>query len=418
MKRIDLIIFSSIYSVAFTIVLWYGLNHNLVNDGVKEYQTYLANIKEGWHYRQTLVNSCLITTWIPAMIYKIVGHGQIFIFRLIPALFYPLMPAFTYLIAKRYVKTSYAVVSALVILTSSFFIYFPDIGRVGVALGFFAGMTWALLERKIAWSIIFAVLLVFAHYATGLVALSTLLMTITGYFVWKHQILKQYVAISLILISLIGIWHFGIAGYSGEIMWQSLSQQPYTNYDHEYSGTDNATLPQKTPDILDPATREPAVQQAIGLNFDELPLPAKIELAVNWLVVMIITIGLFVTLKRKRLEFSNLPKSLSRWVYRRDNVVDDEFKVLSLSLFALILATVAIPWLSSYYGAMRVYFTASILLAICFPVGAEWLSDKLYLPKWGLIGAVLILYALSTSGIVYHFFGLAKTFPVVVQLIP
>jgi len=366
--------------VAFAIVLWYGLNHPLVNDGVKEYQSYLANINEGWRYRLTLVNSCLITTWIPALIYKAIGHGQLFIFRLIPALFYPLMPAFTYLIAKRYVKTSYAVVAALVILFSSFFIYFPDIGRVGVALGFMAGMLWALLERNLLWAIVFVILIVFSHYGTAMISLATLVLTLGIYLLWKRRILKQYAIVLIVLAVLILGWHFGIAGYSGETMGSIFSHRPIVDDPSLYNSTD----------FFDPRSRDPAVQEAIGLNLSELPIPAKIELVANWLVVGMITVGLYCVLKRKNIEA--------------------QFKLMALSLFALILLTIAVPWLSTYYLSMRVFFTASILLAVCFPIGAEHIAGKLHLPVSGVIGLVLILYALSTSGLIYRPFGLIKTF--------
>jgi uncharacterized membrane protein len=152
------------------------------------------------------------------------------------------------------------------------------------------------------------------------------------------------------------------------------------------------------PDFFDPMTREPAIQEAIGLNFSELPIPAKIEWFANWLVVGMITIGLWFTLKRKNIE--------------------SEFKILAASMFVLIIITIAIPWLSTYYTAMRVYFTASILLAVCFPISAEHIADKLYLPTYGLIGLILVLYTLSTSGVIYQLWGLAKTFPVMGQLTP
>jgi uncharacterized membrane protein len=384
--------FIIVYAVSLGIMLYYNLTHILVNDGVYEYQAYVQNINDGWQFRYSLVNSCLVTTWMPALIQQWTGADSFTLFRVFPPIFYGLMPAFTFLIARRFLVLRYAIIAVVVVVLNSYIAYFPDIGRVGVAIGFFAGMIWALLEKKLAWAIIFAVLIVFSHYATSLIAVG--FVGAVGFFllVWKKRFLKNYLIVFCVLLVLIGVWHFGLAGYSGEVMQETLFQERQTGY----------TLPQYTIGgensvggaLVDPTTREPAVQAAIGLNFSSMTTPQKIEVVANWLIVLSVTLGLYLMLRKK---------------------TDIRLKVMSLILWGLVVFTVAIPWLSTYYGGMRVFFTGMMVLSICFVTGAEWVANKIHVPPLSLMGVVLILYGLSTSGVIYTIFGMAKTFPVVIS---
>ena len=370
-----------IYFTALAGMLWYNLSHVLVNDGVYEYRAYLMNIEHGWMFRYTLVNSCLVTTWIPSLIQRITDCDVMILFRVWPTIFYALMPVFTYLIAKRYLSTKYAIVAVLVVLFNSHILFFPDMGRVGVAFGFTAGLLWALLEKRLIWSIVFAVLIVFTHYGTSMIMIGI----VGASFVlplFRKRILRQYVIVFSVLLVLTGVWHFGIAGYSGDVMVQTLLQTEQTG-----------RILQQNPAIFDITTREPAVQAAIGLNIDSIP--QIIEVIANWMVVGIVTLGLYCVVKRN---------------------TDGQFKIMAIAFWGLILFTVAIPWLSVYYGGMRVYFMANAVLAGCFPLGAEKIAKIIHVPPLLIISVVLIVYALSTSGIIYLPFGLEKTFPVAVNL--
>ena len=146
--------------------------------------------------------------------------------------------------------------------------------------------------------------------------------------------------------------------------------------------------------FMDIRSREPAVQSALGLN--NLTTPEAIEVVANWIVVGAITLGLFLLLWKKQ--------------------IDDQFKIMGTSLWLLIIFTVVVPWLSLFYGGMRVYFTALPVLAIGFPIGVKWVAEKIRVQPILLCGIALALLAASTSGLVYRPFGQVKTFPVYFSL--
>jgi len=392
----DTKIFLIIYLATLAGVLYYNLAHPPVNDGVKEYETFLLNLDYGWEYRRTLVNSSLITTWLPAMIARITNWDAMTLFRVTPPIFYALMPAFTYLIARRYLAVRYAIVASLVVIANSHILFFPDIGRVGVGIAFFAGMLWALLEKRLWWAIGFALLVVFSHYGTALIAMGTAFACLFGYLVWRKKLLKRYLVVFLVLAVAVGVWNFWISSYSG---WVMLTYGTQTELPALTGDIYGPTIGPGSEAWLDIHTREYAVLRALGLV--GMTIPETIEVVANWIVVGSITLGL--------------------WLLVRSKQVDDALKIMGASLWLLIIFTVAVPWLSQFYGGMRVYFTALPVLATGLPVGVKWIAEKARIDKARvkpivLCGLVVAILALSASGLVYRPFGEVKNFPVYWQV--
>jgi len=333
----------------------------------------------------------MVPFWIPSLLQRWTGWDAMTLFRVFPAFFYALMPMFVYLITRRYLGRRDSVIAALVIISSSYILFFPDVGRVGIALGFMAGMIWALLEKKLMTAIIFATLVVFSHYGTAVIATCAVGSVIGGTLLGRLTrlkpyctVVKPYLVVLCVLIVLAGVWHFGIARHSGDVMWSAILRQEKLELDLGEYG------------VLDLEGKDDFAQTAFGKDFTTNPVPLKIEIVANWLVVMFITLGVYLSLK--------------------DKVTDMPFKLLLLSLYVSVPLVLIVPNLSIYYGIQRVYFTASIVLAMCFPVGIKWVSGKLHvLPVLPTV-VVLGLYALSTSGIIYLPFGLVKSLPVFITL--
>src|SRR3972149_11509966 len=102
MRSKDTVVFLLIYLLTLVFMLHYNLTHPIVNDGVYEYRGYLLNIKEGWLYRYSSINSVLVSIWFPAMLQRMTGIDPMILFRIFPPVFYAMAPTFTYLMSRRY----------------------------------------------------------------------------------------------------------------------------------------------------------------------------------------------------------------------------------------------------------------------------------------------------------------------------
>jgi len=395
-KNKDTLIFATLYLSVLTLMLHYNLTHPVVNDGVYEYRSYLLNIKEGWLYRYSSVNSCLVSIWFPAMLQRMTGLDPYILYRVYPTFFYALAPSFVYLVSRKYFSIGNAITASLVIALSSYILFFPDIGRVGVSLGLLAGLIWALLGKKLLTSLVFATLVVYAHYGIALIAIGLVGAVLIGRLIWDKHLVKVTVATFCTLVLITGGWHFGISHYSGDSMlWTLLHPGEARGVLEDYIPGVRVDVPQG--DFFELESRDYVTQEALGRHFATNPAPLKIEIIINWVVVLLITLGLFLAL--------------------RNRSIDKVYKTMLIVMYCLVASSVIVPSISVFYGTQRVYFTSSLVLATCFPVGANWLSSKMHIrhPVW-LVASILVIYGASTSGLIYPVFGLVKSLPVVLTL--
>ncbi len=394
-KNKDVKVFLAIYLLTLAFMLHYSLTHPVINDGVYEYRSYLLNIKEGWLYRYSAINSCLVSIWFPAMLQKMTGLDPMTLYRVFPPLFYALVPAFTYLITRRYLGTQEAAMASLVVSLSSYILFFPDIGRVGVALGILSGLIWALLSKKLLTSLVLSALLVYAHYGTTIVATGLLVAILAGRLIWDKSLIRVTVVSLCTLLVLAGAWHFGISHYSGDSMlWTILHPREARGVLESYIPGVRVDVPEG--DFLELESRDYITQEAFGLHFATNSTPLKIEIIVNWIVVGFITLGLYLNLRRRDTEMI--------------------FRVILATMYGLTVVSVVLPSISVFYGTQRVWFTSMLALASCFPVGIHWLARRTRVPPAVLATIVLTTYGASTSGLIYPLFGLTKSMPVVLTL--
>ncbi len=389
------LIFIIIYLLTLTFMLHYNLTHPIINDGVYEYRSYLLDIKEGWLYRHSSINSSLVSIWFPAMLQRITGIDPLVVYRIFPPFFYALAPAFTYLISRRYFSIRDSAVATLVVAFSSYILFFPDVGRVGVALGVLAGMIWALLDKRLLTAMTFALLVVFAHYATPVIAIGLVLTVLVGRLLWDRHNIRVAVAVLCVLVLFTSTWHFGISHYSGDSMlWTVLYPGEARGVLEDYIPGVRVDVPEGS--FFELESRDYVTQEAFGRHFLTNSTPLKIEIVINWIIVSFITLGLFLILRNKN--------------------TDKVFKIMLVALYGLTALSVIVPSISVFYGTQRVYFTSSLVLATCFPVGVNWLAGKMRAPSACLIAPILIIYGASTSGLVYSVFGLVKSLPVILTL--
>jgi len=318
------------------------------------------------------------------MVHRMTGLDPLILFRSFPPFFYALTPAFVYLISRKCFDVRDSITATLAVAFSSYIFFFPDIGRVGVALGLLSGLIWALLHKKLLTSMSFAILIVYTHYGTTIIAIGLVGAILVARLLWDRSLIKVTVVTLCTLVLFTGAWHFGISHYSGDSMTRAMLH-PTETVGYVPEG-----------DFLELESRDYVTQAAFGENFANNPIPLKFEIIINWVVVCFITLGLYLVIRNRN--------------------VDKVFKSILITLYGLTIASIVFPPISVFYGTQRVYFTSCLVLASCFPVGTKWLSNKIHLSPIWLTSLVLILYGATTSGLTYKVFGLTKSIPIVLTL--
>lgn len=405
---VDKIIFLSIYVIALVIVL---NDMQVLSDRKLEYFNYLQIINGETIdlFVQGLTSSSLMATWLPAQIHLLTGWDSQIVFTVFPCIFFSLMPAFTYLIARRYLNVCLSIISAALILASFYFAFYASLGRVTIGWGFLALTIWAVLEKRYVVGSIASIMLVLSHYGTSfhlMFALGITWALILVMWLIKRQYAQELKATSIIFAVLcisISIWYFGIASPTGGVI-KGFVEQSVTlrSQTLERPRPSRPEVPEeemqelikefkedsRIDNFFKIESRENVVQAAFGKNLPYMNTPQKIELVLSWLIVFIITYGLYLAIKRRELNIT--------------------YGLLTVVMYLSIVITVIIPHLSVYYGAARVYFTTLIVLAPCFVIGTTEISKKIKLNQYIFPTLIILFYYLAVSGILHSFFGRIK----------
>lgn len=332
MKLKDWHVALGIFILVASYAIWFNFTHNVIYSDVgREYQVYLKELSSGhWIYvPDSLVNSCLFTTLLPAIIQNIIKlPDNTIIFRLIPCLFLPLIPIFTYLIARKYCNKLLSIGCTLFVITHFFILRTPAHGRVEIGWAFLAILFYALLNDKKILTIIMSLLIPFSHYATNMMLIPVL--GLTGLIFIKK---RPWIIISCLIISLISyFWYFRVATGTGNYIlgffMHSLDKTAYTD--------------------------------AITKSITTVP-PDNVALAFlyTWVIMLLILWGYYNTIKNRDTD----------WMF-----------VILAGCFIGYVGISFIPFVSAAYGIGRVYFTGlplfSVLIFKYLPKNI-WLSCSL-----------------------------------------
>ncbi len=395
----------------------------ITSDRLQEYNQYLNIIKNNgaFLFDNSLVNSSLFATWIPARLQTILKlNNQEIIFNLIPCVFFALMPPFIFLITKKYYNVRLSIITALLPLSFFYFAYYSNLGRVSIVWGFTAGLIWSLISKKYKWSMVFIVFIVTSHYGTsylimfsliGLFLVTCLLSLIkTSYNKESKNNLKFILVITVFSIISTFVWYKTIAPYTGEVVESFIKSSvdlkgEVLNKPKTIINSENEKTIEAESNIIETfdknvseyktyrnffmiESRESVVQIAFGKTFSTMNIPRKVEFIISWIIVLLITMGLIISIKEKKY-----------------NIITLKFMAI---LYSMILVTIILPHISVYYGVIRVYFTALPILTLCFITSTNKLSDKLKINKYALPLSVITLHYITVSGILHSWFGIVK----------
>jgi len=392
----DKYIIIGVYLVVLLITVSYAIFKQVItSDQIIEYQLYTEYIKTGiWSFHvENIVNSCLLVTYIPAVIQRITHINAELLFKVFPCLFYSLMPTFTYLTSRRYTGKIYSLLTVCIVLSSFFFLYNPAIGRVGEALGFMTVMIWGVTAKRFPIVLIAGLLLVISHYATMMLGIGLLSVAWLSYIIARKWG-REFIAFSVVLLLIASsayVWHWQIAKISGEyiggfIQSSTLSLSTITNPDAK-PNEEYGLFPNAEYGFLTLESRDPVIQTAFGKKFLSMNIPQKMELALSWFIVLLISLGLIYSIRKK--------------------ILTHTYSAMILFAYTAVSLSVIIPYVGWYYGAVRAYFSCLPVLAPVASIMVAGIFKKNRTGEW-LLSAMLLLHALCVAGVIHRLFGIIK----------
>jgi len=167
-------------------------------------------------------------------------------------------------------------------------------------------------------------------------------------------------------------------------------------------------------------SRRENVQGILGKGIIQQEIPQKIQFVFTWLTFTFIGIGVTrLVVKYKEMSFPELN-------FEKPDFLKDKFEVtyfmIALTCTGLLIATVALPFISTGYGIDRLYAVAITILSVFFVIGGIMVSRGLnqfiavsrgkalkkntsQVLAYLVILLVLIPYFFCITGVTYQMFG-------------
>jgi len=257
----------------------------------------------------------------------------------------------------------------------------PQFMRGEVALLFLALAMMVLLDDKIdelnrkALFLIFIASLVVSYYAMPMILLALLLplwlfsKAMRGSLKSKSSLSGGIIALLLVLIF---TW------------WSQLTETAFTTY--VLFGRETIV---NLGNLFVTELREPTVQAVYGAQLGSLP--QTITTIVYNITFVFIAIGVVTS------------------IIRRDKRFSTDYLVLILASFMLLVAWVVLPFVSTAFGAEKMYMTSLVLLAPMFVIGGEIISKYIFRLRSNLvpITSILLFQFFCASFLIYMVLNVA-----------
>jgi len=290
---------------------------------------------------------------------------------------------------------AYAFLAAFFFASQTTFLVAPGSARTNLAIFFFAHCIMVLFHNEITGVkrkglfIIFVVATIVSHYATTYIFLFLLVSTFLLSLILRKYCLSR-------TITLTGIALFAVMAF----LWYSqLTQSPFGSGVRFISETIRGF-----PLFWAEAASSVEVGILVGQGMTGVSFLTWITWVLTWLTFIFIAVGIIGTLmKRKEMVLAPQYSASSPGFLRRK--FETEFFLLAVMGSVVLVATVALPFMSLAYGPQRLYFQMAVPLSVFFVTGAIILSKYLRVNSHLLILLVLIPYFLFVTGAVQEAFG-------------
>ena len=418
-------------SISLLLLLSLRSNHLIGRDAHLEYyffQTTLSNLHWSVLGHSTF-DACLSISLLPTIYQSLLDINREYIFKIVYALIYSVIPLGIYTLSKKYIEELYAFIATIFFMSQTRFIEITMNLRNYIAIFFFALAIIVFFNDKIdpvkkrILFIVFMASCIVSHYSTTYIFFFIVLGTFVGIEILsKKYSFKKVISLTIVLLffALVFFWYSQVTetAFSAGV---GFIESTLTNL-HKFF-------------ILESRGH---VEALLGVGIMQKGIPHKTEFIFTWITLAFIAIGVLTMIKKYK-EMVTIPgvelnHSKPNFLKKKFEV---EYLVMVLVCSALLVIMVALPFVAEGYGMQRLYPQVLVILSICFVIGGITISNlslkrqtfKKKLTKnatWNpfrkkdgeknasqvraclIILLVLIPYFLCVTGVTYQMFGYSR----------
>ena len=325
----------------------------------------------------TAYGACLSISLLPTIYQSILNISPEFLFKILYSLIYSISPLVIYVISKKYVGESYAFLASCFFMFQQTFVWTEYNARTSIAILFFALVMMTLFNDKIdplrkrILFIVFMASCIVSHYSTSYIFFFIILGVFVGMVILPRKYtIKKVVSLTIVVLffAFIFFWY---------------SQVTETAFNAGACYIENTLTKLNMFFIVE--SRRDNVQTMFGEGIMQKGIQSKIAFVFTWLTFAVIGIGIITLIRRyKEISFPELN-------FKKPDFLKEKFEVgyfmIALACSALLVAFIALPWISTGYGMDRLYALTITILSVFFVIGGIMLSKHFFFLQKTLLQA-------------------------------
>ena len=387
-------------SISLLLLMVLRSNHLIGVDTHTEYyyfQTTLDNLHWSIFWHSTL-DACLAISLLPTIYQSTLNISPEFLFKILYSLLFSIAPLAIYVLSKRYIGELYGFLTSFFFMSLHNFLWTPVHARTNTAILFFALAMMVLFSSKIdplkkrILFIVFMASCMVSHYSTTYIFFFVMAGTFIGVEILsKKYTLKKVVSLTIVFLffAMIFFWYSQVteAAFNAGVRF----------IENTFSNLNKFFVEEM---------RSSTIQSVFGKGIMEKGIPHKIEFVLTWLTFAFIGIGIITLIRRyKEMSFPELN-------FKKADFLKDKFEVgyfvAALACTGLLVAVIALPFVSTGYGMDRAHLLGIVVLSVFFVIGGIVLSRHLKVRAYLVILLVLVPYFLCVTGVTYQMFGVPR----------
>jgi len=385
-------------SFALLSMFWLRSEHILGHDIHHEYYLFQMTLANShWRvFEHSTLDSCLSISLLPAIYQSLLNvNATEYLFKGIYVVICTFTPLSVYMISRKYLGNLYAFLAALFFISQAAFLSTAGSPRTNLAIFLFALAIMVLFQFKIttvnrrALFITFMLATVVSHYTTTYIFFILLIATYLLSMIFRKYTPSRnitFISISLFLV-VIFFWYLQMTG-APFISGTRFAEETVSNL--------------QTPVVEE--ARHPELSLLFGKGLATRIL-GPVNLAIHWLSFAFIGLGVIGTLLTRGVMTSASKQTNSTPGFLKAKF-EMEYLFLALGCAGMLIAMVALPYVSIAYGMHRLYSQTAVILSVFFVLGGILLSKYVKANPRLLVLLILVPYFLFTTGTVNEVSGI------------
>ena len=429
----------AILLISISLLLMFPLRSNhivMAESAGREFYYFLITL-DNLHWRMFepfILNSCLSVTLLPAIYQSFLEvnlENLENLFKLLYCFLFSISPLVIYILAKKYIGSFYAFLASFFFMSQSVFLWTAGEARVNMAILFCALAVMALFHDKISdvnkkiLFIIFVFCAIVSHYAAGYIFFFILLaawiiMQVLPRLMSRskkqptasesqpgegslphttvvskkptYYLRKNITALTVALVfSMIFLWYSQVTRFAftagvGFIKSTILSLEELFTWE----------------------SRHFTAPGLFGQTMPQAVITHRIEFIITWATFALIAIGVIsMVFRHKEMVFIPGQEHLKSEFLKTK--IEVEYLAMAIVGSLLLVAMVALPFISTAYEYHRLYLLVLTILSPCLVIGGISLAKYIKLPASLVILVVLVPWFICVTGLLDQTAGIPRT---------